>query len=543
MLVSTRGRYALRVLIDMAAHESAGAQPLIEIASRQGISEKYLESIVKTLVQHQIIAGTRGKSGGYRLKKDPADITVREILELTESTLAPVTCLSAGADPCPRFAGCKTLPMWRGLHERVSGYLENVSIRDLAENALPRATAGKPEIGKDSPGPQAKPRLKVVAALDSFKGSVSSFEAGQAVARGIRAAFPEAEVINLPVSDGGEGLIETLAPALTKEGFRKTAVKVTGAYGEKTSCTLLLSKDAAVIETAQCCGLYKYPKDKLNPFYATSRGVGEAVLKAIKKGAKKITLGLGGSAVNDGGAGLAQALGAGFYRKDGSLMADPVTGDDLNDIGSVDLTKLRKNLRGCQILCTCDVSNPLLGENGATYIFGPQKGAKAWQLNLLEEGMANYARVINAALGQDYAEEPGAGAAGGLGFALKALAGATLKSGIDTVLDLLGFDQSLEGCSLVITGEGRLDGQSLSGKAPLGVAERAARYNVPAIALGGQYTKDAAALYEHNIKAVFSVCPGPMSLEESMENAAALIESVAQNAVRLFVSGSGLRNG
>lgn len=377
--------------------------------------------------------------------------------------------------------------------------------------------------------------FKVLAAMDSFKGSCSAFAAGEAVKKGILKAKPDAEVINLPISDGGEGLIEALENTLSQDNYKKISISVTGAYGEQTECHFMCSDKSAVIEMAECCGIYKYDKNNLDVRNTTTYGLGETVAYALNKGIRFFKIGLGGSATNDGGAGFAQALGAKFFDKDNKLIKAPLKSRDLIKIASIDISGLNQNIIFSDFIGTCDVTNPLLGPNGATYIFGRQKGASDEVLKELEEGMENYAEVLVNAFNKDCTKLAGAGAAGGMGAALTFFCNAKLQSGIDTVLDLLKIEEKLKGCSLVIVGEGRMDGQSINGKAPVGTAKRAAMHHVPAIALCGSYTEDARALYDSSIKAMFSICNGPMSLEESMRNASKLIETAAENAVRAFL--------
>lgn len=381
-------------------------------------------------------------------------------------------------------------------------------------------------------------KLKVLVAMDSFKGSCSAFEAGEAVKKGILNIRDDAEIINLPISDGGEGLIEALEKPLSCDNFTKIKLLVTGAYGEKTECSFMCNSHSAVIEMAECCGIYKYDKNNLDARNTTTYGLGEIVVYALNKGIRFFKIGLGGSATNDGGAGFAQALGAKFFDKDHKLIEAPIKSRDLIRIDSIDMTEFNQNIIFSDFIGTCDVTNPLLGANGATYIFGKQKGASEDVLKELEEGMSNYAKVLVNVFNKDCSKFEGAGAAGGMGAALTFFCNAKLQSGIETVLDLLKIEDKLQGCDLVIVGEGRMDGQSINGKAPVGVAKRVALHHIPTIALCGSYTDDAKALYNCNIKAMFSICNGPMSLGESMQNAAKLIEKSAENAVRAYLINS-----
>ena len=378
-------------------------------------------------------------------------------------------------------------------------------------------------------------KLKVLVAMDSFKGSCSAFEAGEACRKGILNVKEDACVVNIPISDGGEGLIQALENPLKEDNFKKIEINVIGAYGESTECNFMCNTHSAVIEMAECCGIYKYDRENLDARNTTTYGLGQTVAYALKQGIHFFKIGLGGSATNDGGAGFAQALGAKFYDKDKKLIEAPIKSCDLIRIASIDMSEFNQNVLTSDFIGTCDVTNPLLGPNGATYIFGKQKGASGEVLDKLEAGMRNYAQILKNYYKKDCSNVPGSGAAGGMGAALIFFCNAKLRPGIDTVLDLLKFDEKLLDCDLVIVGEGRMDGQSINGKAPVGVAKRAALHHVPTIAICGSYTDDAKSLYNCNIKAMFSICNGPMTLNDSIANAKALIETSVENAIRIFL--------
>lgn len=439
--------------------------------------------------------------------------------------------------------GCefKTDDLKNYLHEHLASYQRPVDIYYVHE--LPRTNNGK--INKrelrasldhdDAPHSEENgKKLKIVVAMDSFKGSCSAFDAGEAVKRGILRVKKDAEVVNLPISDGGEGLIDALEQPLLGEHFVKKTMQVTGAYGEKTTCCFMQNEHSAVLEMAQCCGIYKYDRNKLDVRETTTYGLGECVAKALSEGIRFFKIGLGGSATNDGGAGFAQALGAKFFDKEGQLIPSPIKSKDLSKIGSVDMSAFNKEVLSSDFVGTCDVTNPLLGKLGATFVFGKQKGASPEVLKELEDGMSNYAKILSDYFGSDCINISGAGAAGGMGAALLFFCNAKLQSGIETVLDLLKFDDKLQGCDLVFVGEGRMDGQSINGKAPVGVSLRAAKHGIPAIAICGSYTDDASALYDCNIQAMFSICDGPMLLEQSISNAQRLIEKTVENALRVY---------
>ena len=378
-------------------------------------------------------------------------------------------------------------------------------------------------------------QLKIVVAMDSFKGSCSAYDAGQAVATGIKRSYPNAEIINLPISDGGEGLLLALQKTLEKQGYINENVNTIGAYGEETTSIFIHNDRCCVIEMAQTCGLDKYPKETLNVKVTTTYGLGQVVNYALEKGIENFRIGLGGSATNDGGAGFAQALGAKFYDINGNEIDSPIRSIDLIRIHSIDISGLNPKLSRSNFIGTCDVSNPMLGVNGATYIFGPQKGANEEDIINLEAGMAHYADILNKTFAQNRSEIPGSGAAGALGGGLLYFCHARLQSGIETVLDLIDFNKYMEDCDLVIVGEGRMDGQSANGKAPVGVALRAKTYGIPTVAICGGYTQEARVLYDYNIESIFSICNGPMSLDYSMRNACNLIESAAENLIRTFL--------
>lgn len=365
--------------------------------------------------------------------------------------------------------------------------------------------------------------MKVVIALDSFKGSLSTAQACTAVAEGIKEYDISIETVCIPISDGGEGLIESLEPSLIKKGFLLKNAYITGPYQEIETCKYLIDGTTCVIEVAQCVGItLTNNRDTKN---ATSYGLGQAVLQGLKQGARNFIIGLGGSATNDCGVGFAQALGAKFYDIEGNEMTQILCGKDLASIKHIDTSSLPAELKECTFTGTCDVSNPLYGENGATYVYGPQKGASQADLDELEKGVINYATVLKNHLNKDYSNTPGAGAAGGLGAALLWICNAKLCSGINTVLDLVDFDKQLKDSQLVFVGEGRMDGQSANGKAPMGVAQRALKQNIPTVALCGSVLDSASKLYAYGINSMFAICDGPMDLNYSMQNCYKLLKN------------------
>ncbi|MFC5663312.1 glycerate kinase [Kitasatospora misakiensis] len=320
----------------------------------------------------------------------------------------------------------------------------------------------------------------VVVAPDKFKGTLEAAEAAARIAAGIRRAAPGTEVRELPVADGGEG---TLAAALAA-GFTRVATKVAGPTGLPVDAALAVRGTTAVVELAQASGLARLPGGRTAPLAAGSYGVGQLIGRAVAQGARRIVLGLGGSASTDGGAGMLQALGISLLDAEGAEL--PPGGAALRRLDRIGLGPSARTLDGVEVVVACDVDNPLLGPRGAAAVYGPQKGASGEDLVVLEEGLTRFADVVAATVGRDVREAPGAGAAGGVGFAALAVLGATMRPGIELLLDLLGFDEAVRGARLVVTGEGCLDAQTLHGKAPAGVAAAAARAGVRAAAVAGR---------------------------------------------------------
>lgn len=354
--------------------------------------------------------------------------------------------------------------------------------------------------------------MKIIAALDSFKGSLTSLEAGKACAAGIRSVLPSAEVRVVPVADGGEGTVEALTAAL-KGRFQECIVR--GPLGEPVTAVYGISADAktAVMEMSQASGLTLVCEKARNPLRTSTYGTGEMIVDALRHGCRHIIMGIGGSATVDGGTGMMSALGVRFLDAQGRGLEG--CGGNLDRIMSIDVGGLDEALYGCRFSVACDVSNPLTGENGAPRIFGPQKGASPSMVEELEKGMCNYARVLNTYAGRDVASLPGAGAAGGVGAAMTAFFCAGLLPGAELMLDTIGFDRIIEGADLIITGEGRLDGQTLMGKTPFGILRAAKKHNIPVIAVGGS-VENRDALLDSGFVGVYSVTPEGMSIEEAM---------------------------
>ena len=339
---------------------------------------------------------------------------------------------------------------------------------------------------------------KCVVVSDSFKGTVSSREICAIAQRVIPRHFPACEVVCIPVADGGEGTVDCFIQAM---GAQRVEVTVTNALGEKSAAAYARLDELAIIEMAAAAGLPQVGARRC-PGTATTYGVGELIVHAVGSGCKRILLGLGGSATNDGGCGCAAALGVGFLDADGQSFI-PV-GDTLGRIGRIDTAKAEELLHGVELTIMCDVTNPLYGPTGAAYVFAPQKGADAEKVKKLDAGLRHFGDVIRSQLGIDVSAMPGAGAAGGMGAGCVALLGGMIQSGIDAVLDVTGFDRQLEGADLVITGEGRIDSQSADGKVISGVARRTRTKGIPLIAIAGGIADSAGAVYDIGVSAMFS---------------------------------------
>ena len=371
---------------------------------------------------------------------------------------------------------------------------------------------------------------KIVLAPDSFKGTLSSRQVCEEIATAARRVFPGCQVKAVPVADGGEGSVEAF---LTAMGGERKELAVQGPFGgEMTGFYGLLEGGCtAIIEMAACAGL-PLAEGRLDPERATTYGVGQLMVDAARSGCGKIILGLGGSCTNDGGCGAAAAAGARFFREDGEAFVP--TGGTLGEIAGMDLTGLRRAFAGVEIVAMCDIDNPLYGEAGAAYIFGPQKGADPAMVERLDHNLRALEQVVKQALGVDLAPMPGAGAAGGMGYGMAAFFGAKLQPGIETVLDTVGFDRLLEGADLVFSGEGRLDAQSVRGKVVAGVARRAKAAGVPLVALVGQIGQGFEPMYELGLSAVFSINRAAQPLAESAPHAAENLRLTAENVLRLW---------
>jgi glycerate 2-kinase len=378
---------------------------------------------------------------------------------------------------------------------------------------------------------------RVVVAADKFKGSLSAADVAARVAAGLALGGFGGEVATVPVADGGDGTVAAAVAA----GYRRVDIEVPGPVGTAVTASFALLDGIAVIEAAQACGLTLLPPGELAPLTATSRGVGELILAASRMGANRIVLGVGGVATTDGGAGLVQALGARLA--DGSGRQLPPGGAALGRLASLELSGLG-DLSGVEFWLASDVDNPLLGPSGAAAVYGPQKGASDDDVRVLEAGLGRWADVAEAAVGIRVADEPGAGAAGGLGFAALLFLGARMRPGIELLLELASFGERLDGARLVITGEGSLDAQTLHGKAPVGVARAAAAHTppVPVVAVAGRCTLSPDELRAAGISAAYAVTDIEPDLDRCLANAGPLVERLAERIAADWLGLSGRRS-
>ena len=369
--------------------------------------------------------------------------------------------------------------------------------------------------------------MKVVVAIDSFKGSLSSMEAGQAIAEGVKRVYQNAEVVVRPLADGGEGTVEALVEGMggifvTKEVIGPLGEKIEAVYGVIESKED--SSKTAIIEMSAAAGITLVPEESRNPMNTTTYGVGELILDAIERGCRHFIVGIGGSATNDGGVGMLQALGYDFLTREGKAISNG--GNGLRELASIEDTNVHPKLKECTFKVACDVTNPLCGENGSSAIFGPQKGATPEMVQELDQLLLHYAELskeINANADRFY---PGTGAAGGMGFAFLTYTNATLESGIQIVLTETKLEEVIKTADFVVTGEGRLDGQTALGKAPIGVASLAKKHQKKVLAFAGAVTPDAKECNQHGIDAFFPILRGIVSLKEAMDK-----ENAHQNMV------------
>ncbi|AGB20201.1 glycerate kinase [Thermoanaerobacterium thermosaccharolyticum] len=374
--------------------------------------------------------------------------------------------------------------------------------------------------------------MKILVAPDSFKGSLSSKEVLKAISEGIRRAI-DAEIEGVPIADGGEGTVDAL---ITSLGGKIIDVDVVGPLGNVVKGYFgVLNDGTAVIEMAASSGLSLVPDNMRNPLITTTYGVGQLIKEALDKGCRKFIIGLGGSATNDGGAGMIQALGVKLLDEDGKDIS--YGGGNLYKLKKVDISSIDKRVCESSFIVASDVTNPLCGENGASAVYGPQKGATPEMVEILDDNLRHYASVVKETLGKDFSDVPGAGAAGGLGFSLMAFLNAKIRSGIDIVMEASNIDEKIKSCDIIITGEGNTDFQTAYGKAPAGIARIAKKYRKPVVVLSGGLGKNYKDLYDVGVTSMFSIVDKPMTLQEAMINAKKLISDRAEDIIRIFISG------
>lgn len=369
--------------------------------------------------------------------------------------------------------------------------------------------------------------MKIVISIDSLKGSLTSIEAANAIKKGILSVDNKSDVVIMPLADGGEGTVEALVQGMNGE---EKVITVTGPINEKVNATygILKETNTAIIEMAQASGLPLVPAELRNPLNTTTYGVGEIIKEAIEKGCRNFIVGIGGSATNDCGVGMLQALGFKFYDENDNLVG--LGGKVLNQIKRINTENKLKELDECNFKIACDVNNPLYGENGAAYIYGPQKGATEEIVKELDKGLKNFAQVVKKDLGKDIAHIEGAGAAGGLGFGFLGFLNSKLESGIKIILDEIKLEEVVKDADIVITGEGRLDNQTAMGKAPIGVAKLAKKHGAKVIAIAGCTTPDAVKCNEEGIDAYFSIVNKAMTIDEAMKK-----ENATQNMIETTI--------
>ncbi|WP_318461439.1 glycerate kinase [Photobacterium leiognathi] len=373
--------------------------------------------------------------------------------------------------------------------------------------------------------------MKIIIAPDSYKESLTAMEVATAIENGFRQVIPNAEYIKLPMADGGEGTVQSLVDASNGTIIEHS---VTAPLGEQVNGFFGLMGDGktAIIEMAAASGLHLVSPDLRNPMLTTSFGTGELILAALDKGVEHIIVGIGGSATNDGGIGMAQALGVRFLDENNKQIS--YGGGALDRLHRIDISNIDPRLVSVKLEVACDVDNPLCGEKGASQVFGPQKGATPEMVTQLDNNLAHYAEIIKRDLGKDVKDMAGAGAAGGIGAALLGLFNAQLRPGIEIIMDAVNLADVLQDADLVITGEGRIDSQTIHGKTPIGVARTAKRFNKPVIGIAGSLSYDCNVVHEHGIDAVFSVVPRSVSLAEALAEAAINVELTARNVAAIY---------
>jgi glycerate kinase len=373
--------------------------------------------------------------------------------------------------------------------------------------------------------------VKIVIAPQTFKGALSGLQVAKAIGDGVLRVFPEAEIVHVPVADGGDGTLEALVEATQGQFF---TMGVVGPLGDSVDAQWGAMGDGktAVIEMARASGLVLVPPNRRDPRITTTFGTGQLIKQALDRGYKRIITAIGGSATNDGGAGMAQALGARLVDENGKELSHG--GAALARLARIDLSRLHPATKNVEVIIASDVNNPLCGPTGASAVYGPQKGATPEMVRELDAALKHYAEIVKRDVSKNVADVPGAGAAGGLGFGLMAFLNATTRSGIDLVCDVLNIDGKLKDASLVITGEGRIDSSTVFNKAPVGVARRAKKYGLPVLAIAGSLGPGYEQVYQHGIDAVTAIQDRPMSMEDSLSKTAELLRGAAERTMHLI---------
>lgn len=376
--------------------------------------------------------------------------------------------------------------------------------------------------------------MKIVIAPDSFKESLTAKQAADAIEKGFRTAFHDVTILKVPMADGGEGTVQSLVDGTDGKVIHTT---VTGPLQNQVQAFygLLGDHKTAVIEMAAASGLHHVPATLRNPLITTTEGTGELIQEALKCGVERVIIGIGGSATNDGGAGMAYALGVRFFNKEGNSFYPYA--HLLKEIETIDIRGMDPRLQEIEFVVACDVSNPLTGPNGASYVYGPQKGATPLQVDELDQNLHYYGEKLSQLFHEDIATVPGSGAAGGLGAGLLAFLNAKLMKGIEIVIQATNLEEKLKDADLVITGEGQINDQTPFGKTPIGVAQLAKKYNIPVIAIAGSYVKGYELVYDYGIDAVFSSIPTTMTITEAFRCAKENVEETAVNVARLYALG------
>ena len=382
--------------------------------------------------------------------------------------------------------------------------------------------------------------MKIVVAPDSFKGSVSALEAACAIEQGLCRVFPDAVIDKIPMADGGEGTVQSLVDATgghlrTQRVLAPLENEVDAQFG------ILADGETGVIEMASASGLTLVAPHKRDPLRTTTYGTGQLIHAALEAGCRRLIIGIGGSATNDGGAGMAEALGIRLLDKKGKQI--PRGGEGCEQLASIDISGMHPAIAETETVVACDVNNPLTGPDGASHVYGPQKGATPEMIETLDAYLARFDEVLTRTFGKSFKDIPGAGAAGGLGAGLMAFLNAELRLGVDIMVDAVNLTERVKGAAVVFTGEGQLDFQTAFGKTPVGVAKVAKAYNIPVIAIAGGIAEGAEAVYEAGIDAMLGIVQEPMELEEAVKDAARLIADAAEQAARLIAIGySGLES-